>query len=78
MRKKYIINRDGKIYDDKVGLLIITGRSIEEAQSFLKNQFGRIYATLNGASPSSFIDISLGKLRSINVNFVGEITTPPA
>ena len=76
LRKTYIVNRDGKIYDDKVGVLNIMGKSIESAGLYFKNQFGRVYATLNGRNPSTYIDVSLGKLRSINVNFVGEVNYP--
>ena len=76
LRKNYIITREGKIYDDKVGLLNISGKSINDARDYLKNQFGRLYATLNGKSPTTFIDVSIGELRSINVNFVGQVKFP--
>ena len=75
-RLSYIINREGTIYDDKVGLLNLSGRTIKDSQDYLKAQFGRIYSTLNGNKPSSFLDVSLGELRSINVNFVGEVSYP--
>ena len=76
IRQEYIISRDGKIYDEKVGLLNLSGKSIEQAKEYLSKQFGRIYATLDGQNPSTFIDVSLGGLRSINVNFVGEVKYP--
>ena len=76
LRETYTISRDGKIYDEKVGLLNLTGKSMEGAKKYLKTQFGRIYATLNGKTPTTFIDVSLGELRSINVNFVGEVQYP--
>jgi len=76
LRQTYTINREGKIYDDKVGLLNLMGKSMEGAKKYLKTQFGRIYATLNGKKPSTFIDVSLGELRSINVNFVGQVKYP--
>ena len=76
VRQKYTISREGKIYDTKVGLLNLTGKTIKEARTYIKDQFGRIYATLKGQNPSTFIDISLGELRSINVNFVGQIKYP--
>ena len=76
LRKNYTISREGSIYDEKIGLLTIAGRTISEAQEYLLNQFGRVYSTLNGNKPSSFIDLSLGALGSINVNFVGEIKYP--
>jgi protein involved in polysaccharide export with SLBB domain len=76
LRQSYTITREGKIYDERVGLLNLSGLSISDANSYLKSQFGRIYATLNNPNPTSFIDVSLGTLKSINVNFVGELKLP--
>ena len=75
-RGDFIISREGNIYDQKVGLLFLMGKTIKESEKYLKNQYGRIYATLNGNKPTSFLDVSLGQLRSINVNFVGEVNYP--
>ena len=76
LRETYTISRDGKIYDEKVGLLNLTGKSINEARQYLKDQYGRIYATLKGKKATTFMDVSLGELRSINVNFVGQVNIP--
>ena len=76
LRENYTISKDGKIYDEKVGLLNLTGRTIEDARKYLSAQFGRVYATLNGKTPTTFMDVSLGELRSINVNFVGQVEYP--
>ena len=76
LRQTYIISKDGKIYDSSVGLLSIGGRSLVSAQDYLKSQFGKVYSTLVGVKPTSFIDLSLGSLRSINVNFVGQVNFP--
>jgi len=76
LRETYTISKDGKIYDEKVGLLNLTGRTIDGARTYLTAQFGRVYATLNGNTPTTFIDVSLGELKSINVNFVGQVKYP--
>ncbi len=76
LRQSYIISREGTIYDDKIGLLIMTGRTIEEGEKFLKSSFSKVYSTLRVENATTFIDLSLGKLRSINVNFVGEVIMP--
>jgi protein involved in polysaccharide export with SLBB domain len=75
-RKSYRINRQGNVYDDKVGLLYLSGLNINEAKTYLKSQFSRIYSTLSGLNSTSFIDVSIGSLRSINVNFVGKVKYP--
>ena len=60
----------GKIYDEKVGILYISGKTVNQAKSYLSNEFSKVYATLRSNSPSTFLDISLGGLKSINVNFI--------
>ncbi len=76
LRQTYTISRSGKIYDEKVGILNISGKNISQAKDFILKEFGRIYSTLNSQNPSTFLDISLGSLKSINVNFVGEVKFP--
>ncbi len=76
LRQTYIIDRQGNIYDEKVGLLSMIGKTIEEGEKFIKLKFGKFYSTLQGQNPTTYIDLSLGKLRSINVNFVGEVSFP--
>ena len=76
LRKNFIISRDGTIYDDKVGLLNLSGKTLDESRKYLKSQFARVYSTLKGNNPSSYIDISIGRLGSINVNFVGNLNYP--
>ena len=76
LRETYTVDREGKIYDDKVGLLNINGKTIEEAKIYLENQFSRVYATLKGRNASTYIDVSLGRLKLININFVGHFSYP--
>ena len=76
VRETYTISREGKIYNDKVGLMNMGGKTIGQSKKYLMDQFSRVYATLKGERPSTFMDVSLGKLRSINVNFVGEVKFP--
>lgn len=76
LRQSFSINRDGTIYDDKVGQLDLLGKTLEKSKIYLLSQFGRVYATLIGSKPTSYIDVSLGGLKSINVNFVGNVKYP--
>ena len=73
LRKTFIISRDGKIYDEKVGLMNIMGKNIKEVKKYLSGRYGSIYSSLKGNNPTAFLDISLGQIRSINVNFVGQV-----
>lgn len=76
LREKYVISREGKIYDEKAGLLNLSGMSVSSAEKYLFNQFSKVFSTLKKPRASTFMDLSLGQLRSINVNFVGEVKSP--
>tara|TARA_Y100000768_G_scaffold521_1_gene372 strand:+ start:5765 stop:7744 length:1980 start_codon:yes stop_codon:yes gene_type:complete len=76
LRQTFTVSRSGKIYDEKVGILNMSGKNVGQAKKYILNEFGRVYSTLNGSSPSTFLDLSLGTLKSINVNFVGEVSYP--
>ena len=43
LRSQYIISRDGKIYYSKVGLLNLSGKTIEEGRLYLLNQLKVVY-----------------------------------
>tara|TARA_B100000676_G_C18084445_1_gene853814 strand:+ start:425 stop:2494 length:2070 start_codon:yes stop_codon:yes gene_type:complete len=76
LRLEYNVDKDGKIYDEKVGILFISGKTLNEAENYVLNEFSKVYSTLRTGNPSSFLDLSLGKLKSVNVNFVGELIHP--
>ncbi len=76
LRKKYIISREGKIYDEKAGLLNLSGRTLGEAEEYLFKRFSKVFSTLKSQNPSSFLDVSLGQIKSININLVGEVNAP--
>ena len=76
VRESYTISRDGSLYIERVGQLSLTGKTIEQAEKYLVKQFQKVYETLKGTRPSTFMDVSLGQLKSINVTFVGEVNSP--
>ena len=75
-QQNYFVDTEGTIFDEKIGKIIISGKSLENTQKYLSKSFEKVYSTLSGANPSTFIDISLGKLKSINVNFIGHVNYP--
>ena len=75
-RSEHIVTRDGNVYIDKVGQLSVTGKTLQEAKAYLTSRFEQVYATLRNPNPTTFLDISLGALKSINVKFLGEVNIP--
>ena len=67
---------DGTITDPQMGPIVLNGLSVEEANARLSNAYSRIYSTMNGTSPTTYMKMSLGEIRSIRVNIMGEVVVP--
>ena len=70
------INRDGQIFIEKIGILNIGGKSVDDAKKYAISKYSRVYSTLLGQNPKSYIDLTLGELKSSNVHFVGFVNIP--
>ncbi len=75
-RSRHQINRDGDIFVDGIGQVNLTRMDISTAENVLKEKFGEVYSTIKGKNPSTFLSVSLGQLKSINISFVGEVISP--
>ena len=71
-----IINRDGQIFIEKVGIMNIGGKPLRDAKNHIISKYSRIYSTLIGQNPKSFIDLTIGELKSVNIHFVGFVNIP--
>lgn len=70
------ISPEGNIMVEQVGPVYLNGLTIREANERLRNAFSQIYAGVSGAEPSSEVRVTLGRLRTIQVNVLGEVATP--
>jgi len=75
-RENFIINKEGLIYYQNIGFINLSNKTIEQAELLLKNELSAIYSTLKEKNNSTNLKIELGKLKSINVYFTGQINTP--
>ena len=71
-----IISPDGKILISGVGPLSLAGITVKAARSRVVNKLSSIYSGLGGSNPNTFIEMSIGQVRSIKVNVVGNVTQP--
>jgi protein involved in polysaccharide export with SLBB domain len=70
------ISSDGKIILENIGPISVSGKSIEEATLIIKNRLSAFYSGMKGASPSTFLQVTLGNVRTIKVHLTGEIRLP--
>lgn len=70
------VNPDGFMILDNIGPISVSGKTIEEATGIIRNRLSNYYTGLRGANPSTFVQVTLGNIRSIQVHLVGEVRLP--
>ena len=71
-----VINRDGNIFFEDIGMIDLRGLTLIESKTKLKNAFSKTYSTIKNKNPSTFLDISLGQLKGLNVHILGFVNSP--
>lgn len=69
------ISPDGFINVDGIGIVYLTGMTVKEADNYMRRQLGRIYS-VGGEDAQSEIKLTLGAIRTITVNVMGEVVGP--
>ena len=75
-RENLILNKEGLIYYENVGFINLSNKNLKEAESVLLEELSRIYSTLKDKDNPTQLMLELGKLKSINVYFSGQIENP--
>ncbi len=65
------ITPDGTINMQELGPIFLSGMTVEEANRFLKNKLGTVFANENNQ-----IQMTLGNTRTIQINIMGEVVQP--
>lgn len=70
------IGNDGAISISDLGPVYLSGFTLTKAETYLKEQLGRIYSGLLGNEPDTFMKLSIGKIKGVSINVSGEVFTP--
>lgn len=70
------ISPEGSILVNNLGPVYLNGKTVKEANNYLKTEFSRIYSGVTGDAPSTQVKLTLGEIRSIQVNVMGEVLVP--
>src|SRR5690554_2862656 len=73
---QYKIAPDGHITVPGLGRIQLSGMNVDQAESRIRTQFSTIYSDLDSSEPHTFLAISVGNVRTIKVNVMGEVRTP--
>lgn len=70
------INADGFMILDNIGPISVSGKTIEEASGIIRNRLASYYPGIRGSNPNTFVQVTLGNVRTIKVHLVGELRLP--
>ena len=73
---QYKIAPDGHITVPGLGRIQLSGMNVDQAESRIRTQFSTIYSDLDSSQPHTFLAISVGNVRTIKVNVMGEVRSP--
>jgi len=71
-----VISPEGSINVDVLGPVYLSGMTIDEANTYLKRKLAAIYRGLNRSTSGTSIRLSLGQIRAIQVNVLGDVSNP--
>ena len=75
-REKKIIGRDGTVFINDIGLISLGGKTISDAQEYVKKELSAVYETILGTDPKTFVNITHGKISGKTVSFTGHVKAP--
>ena len=73
---RYTIAPDGHVTIPGLGRIQLSGMNVKQAETRIRNEFAVIYSDLDDPYPGTFLAISIGNVRSIKVNVMGEVGRP--
>ena len=74
------VDREGFVFIPEIGQVFVNGLNLNLLESKLFRVFSQAYASLNpqGRTPTTFLDVSLGNLRPLRIQVLGEVAQPGA
>ena len=70
------ISPEGNIMVSQIGPVYLNGLTIAEAGDKIRGVLARKYAGVSGENPESQVRVTLGQIRSIQINVMGEVMVP--
>ncbi|MEQ9468771.1 MAG: SLBB domain-containing protein [Ekhidna sp.] len=70
------ISPDGQIIISGVGPIKLAGLEVDAARSKIFNRLSSIYSGLKGSNPNTFLQVTVGNIRTISVNVIGQVVQP--
>ena len=70
------ISPEGTIQVSGLGPVQLSCMTVKDANAYLQREFSKIYSGISGSEPTSQIKLTLGDIRTIQINIMGEVAVP--
>ena len=79
-RQVLTVDREGFVFIPEIGQVFVNGLNLSLLESKLFRGLSQSFASLNpqGRKPTTFLDVSLGNLRPLRIQVLGEVAQPGA
>lgn len=73
---RQVISPEGSIVVERLGPVYLNGMTIKEANSYIQQKFASVFSGIGNENGSSQIKLTLGQIRTIQINIMGEVIAP--
>lgn len=70
------VDNEGRIFVPNVGQITVAGQRLGRLRDYMRNILSRSYSGLTATPPTAFIDVSVTRIRPVQVFVLGEVANP--
>lgn len=70
------VNREATISVPDIGQVVLNGLTLAQAKRLITDRLSTVYSGIRARRPTTFVDVTLGKLRTIQVFILGDVVRP--
>ncbi|TMQ50925.1 MAG: hypothetical protein E6K71_01445, partial [Candidatus Eisenbacteria bacterium] len=71
-----VVSREATISVPDIGQVTVNGLTLAQAKRLITERFATIYSGIRARRPTTFVDVTLGKLRTNQVFILGDVVRP--
>jgi protein involved in polysaccharide export with SLBB domain len=71
-----VVSREATISVPDIGQVVLNGLTLGQAKRLITDRLGAVYSGIRARRPTTFVDVTLGKLRTIQVFILGDVIRP--
>ena len=71
-----VVSREATITIPDIGQVVLNGLTLAQAKRLITDRLATVYSGIRSHRPSTYVDVTLGKLRTIQVFILGDVIRP--